>query len=171
MLSPIKQSNRKRAKPTTYFDMDIQMDSTTKGQAACFCKDRYSIFQELNSSSSTGCTLKFFSQLYEDISINDKIAIQRKSLNFEKSSEIKISDIKTIINEYRLFEKVDIKAFVTEVSPKTTEITTIEKTSVKDIDLDSRQCGNKQTVKCKIVSVDLDTLREKILCSKCKSNT
>ena len=44
----------------------------------------------------------------------------RKSLNFEKSSEIKISDIKTIINEYRLFEKVNIKAFVTEVSPVTT---------------------------------------------------
>ena len=40
---------------------------------------------------------------------------------------------------------------------------------MEDIDLDSRQCGNRQTVKCKIVSVDLDTLREKILCPKCKS--
>ena len=44
----------------------------------------------------------------------------RKSLNFEKSSKIKISDIKTIINEYRLFEKVNPEAFVTEVSPVTT---------------------------------------------------
>ena len=45
----------------------------------------------------------------------------RKSLNFEKSSEIiKVSDIKTIINEYRLFEKVNPEAFVTEVSPVTT---------------------------------------------------
>ena len=135
-------------------------------------------------------------------------------------SEIKISNIKTIINEYQLFEKVSIKAFVTEVnlitstevcdkcinmqallydksgtssitlfdmncnqiqnsssyiftnlsssqylSPrllKETEITTIEETNMEDIDLDSRQCGNKETVKCKIVSVDLDTLRGKI---------
>ena len=60
-LSRIKQSNRKRAKPTTFFDMDIQMDPTTKVRAVCFCKDRYEIFKELNSSSSTGCTLKFFS--------------------------------------------------------------------------------------------------------------
>ena len=44
----------------------------------------------------------------------------RKSLNFEKPSEIKISDIKTIINEYRLFKKNNINAFVTEVSPVTT---------------------------------------------------
>ena len=34
--------------------------------------------------------------------------------------EIKISDMKTIINEYWLFEKVNIKAFFTEVSPVTT---------------------------------------------------
>ena len=40
---------------------------------------------------------------------------------------------------------------------------------MEDIDLDSRQCGNRQTVKCKIVSVDLDTLREKTLCPKSKS--
>ena len=40
---------------------------------------------------------------------------------------------------------------------------------MEDIDLDSCQCGNKQTVKCKIVSVNLDTLREKKLCPKCKS--
>ena len=32
---------------------------------------------------------------------------------------------------------------------------------MEDVDLDSRQCSNKQTVKCKVVSVDLDTLREK----------
>ena len=38
-----------------------------------------------------------------------------------------------------------------------------------DVDLDNRQCGNKQTVKNKIASVDLDTLWEKILCPKCKS--
>ena len=45
---------------------------------------------------------------------------------------------------------------------KKTEITAIEETNMEDIDLDSRQCGNKETVKCKIVSVDLDTLRGKI---------
>ena len=39
---------------------------------------------------------------------------------------------------------------------------------MEDIRLDSCQCGNRQTVKCKIVSVDLDTLGEKI-CQKCKS--
>ena len=39
----------------------------------------------------------------------------RKRSNFEK-----LSDFKTIINEYRLFEKVNIKASVTEVSPVTT---------------------------------------------------
>ena len=38
----------------------------------------------------------------------------------------------------------------------------IEETSMGDIYLDSRQCDNKQTVKCKIVSTDLDTHREKI---------
>ena len=83
-LSPIKQSNRKRAKPTTFFDMDIQMDLTTKVWAICFCKDRYPIFKELNSSSSTGYTLKFFSQPYEDILINGNSVVQKKSLNFEK---------------------------------------------------------------------------------------
>ena len=45
---------------------------------------------------------------------------------------------------------------------KTTEIMAIEETSMGDIYLDSRQCDNKQTVKCKIVSIDLDTHREKI---------
>ena len=39
---------------------------------------------------------------------------------------------------------------------------------MEDINLDSCQCGNRQTVKWKIVSVDLDTLGEKI-CQKCKS--
>ena len=101
-LSPIKQSNRKRAKPTTFFDMDIQIDPTTKVRAVCFCKYRHPIFKELNSSSSTGGTMKLFSQPYGDILINDKTVVLRKSLNFEKSSEIKNSDIKTI-NEYRLF--------------------------------------------------------------------
>ena len=38
-LSPIKKSNRKRVKPTTFFEMDIPMDPTTKVQGACFCKD------------------------------------------------------------------------------------------------------------------------------------
>ena len=119
-LSPIKQSNRKRTKPTTFFDMEIQIGPTTKVRAAWFCKNRCPIFKELNSRLSTGCTLKFFSQTYEDILINDKTVVYRKNLNFEKSSEIKISNIKTIINEYRLFGKVNIKAFVTEVSPVTT---------------------------------------------------
>ena len=64
--------------------------------------------------------MKFFSQTYEDILTNDKTVVQRKSLYFEKLSEIKISDIRAIINEYRLFEKVNIKAFVIEVSPVTT---------------------------------------------------
>ena len=135
-------------------------------------------------------------------------------------SEIKISNIKTIITEYQLFEKVSIKAFVKEVSLitstkvcdkcinmqaalvhdksgtssitlfdmncnqiqnssscvftnlsssqylsprllKKTEVTTIQETNIEDIDLDSRQCGNKETVKGKIVSADLDTLRGK----------
>ena len=80
-------------------------------------KDRYPIFKELNNSLSTGCTLTFFSQPYENILINDKPIITRKSLNFEVSSEIKISYIKAILIEYRLFEKVKIKAFVTEVGP------------------------------------------------------
>lgn len=80
-LSYIKQSNRMPAKPTTFFDMDIQMDPTTKVQAVHFCKDRYPIFKELNNSSSTGCILKFFSQPYEDILINDKTIVKRKSLH------------------------------------------------------------------------------------------
>ena len=66
------------------------------------CKEWYPILKELNNSSSTGCTLKFFSQSYEDILTDDKTIGTRKSLNFGKSSEIKISDIKAIINEYRL---------------------------------------------------------------------
>ena len=65
-LSTIKQSNRKRPKPTTFFDTDIQMNPITKVRGVCFCKDRYPIFKELNNSSSTGCTLKTSSQPYED---------------------------------------------------------------------------------------------------------
>ena len=45
---------------------------------------------KLSNSSGTGCTLKFFSQSYEDILINDKAVVTRKSLNFEKSFEIKV---------------------------------------------------------------------------------
>ena len=115
MLSPIKQSNRKPANPTTFFHMYIQMDPATKVRVVCFYKDQYSIFKELNNSSSTGCTLKFFSRPYAVILINDKTVVMRKRSNFEK-----LSDFKTIINEYRLFEKVNIKASVTEVSPVTT---------------------------------------------------
>ena len=46
------------------------------------------------------------------ILINDNTVVQRESLNFEKSSQINISDIKTIINEHQLFEKVNVKEFV-----------------------------------------------------------
>ena len=95
------------------------MDPTIKVRAVCFCKDRYPIFKGKNNSSSTACKLKFFSQPHEEILINDKTVVIRESLSFEKSSDIKISDIKTIINECRLFEKVNIKAFVTEVSSVT----------------------------------------------------
>ena len=91
------------------------MDPTTKVRVVCFCKDQYLIFKELNNSSSTGCILKFCSRPYAVILINDKTVVVRKSSNFEKSS-----DVKKIINEYRLFEKVNIKASVTEVSPVTT---------------------------------------------------
>ena len=88
-----------------FFDIDIQMDPTTNAK--------------MSNSSSTGCTLKFFSQSYENILINDKAVVTRKSLNFEKSFEIKVWYIKTIIIEHRLFDKVNIKAFVRETSPVT----------------------------------------------------
>ena len=48
------------------------MDPITKVRVVYFCKDRYPSFKELNNSSSTGCTLKFFSQPCDYILINDK---------------------------------------------------------------------------------------------------
>ena len=61
----------------------------TTVRAACFCKDHYPIFKELNNSSSTGCTLKFFSQPYEDILINDKTVVMRKSLILKRCLKLK----------------------------------------------------------------------------------
>ena len=40
---------------------------------------------------------------------------------------------------------------------------------MEDIDLENPQCGNKERVKCKVGSVNLDILRENALYPKCKS--
>ena len=90
LLSLIKQSNRKRTIPSTLADIDIQMDSTTKVPAVSFCRDWYPVFKELSNSSRTNCTLKFFSQSFEENLINDKTVVMRKTLNFKKPLEIKI---------------------------------------------------------------------------------
>ena len=72
-------------------------------------------------------------------------------------------------NSSYIFTNLSFSKYLSLHLLKTTEVTTIEETSMEDINLDSRQCGNKQTVICKFVSVDLDILRGKLLCSKCKS--
>ena len=58
-------------------------------------------------------------------------------------------------NSSYIFTNLSLSKYLSSRLLKTTEIATIEETTIEGIDLDSHQYGNKQTVKCKIVSVDL----------------
>ena len=100
-LSPIKQSKDSEGPSTQSFGLDIQTDPQAKVCGACFAKECYPVFKELNDSA-TGCTMKYSRQPQEDILINDMPFIIKTSLDVEQSSDIKYSEIKTIMNEYRL---------------------------------------------------------------------
>lgn len=208
--------------------MELQVDHEKKIRAVCFSKDRYPIFKELNDSSSSGCMIKRFTKSDEDVMIDDQSTISKIDLSFDKCTTVTVNPIRKIINEFRLYDKVNIKAFITDLSPaentesngrmlpmqtgyvhdesgtcpitifgeccgkvennksylftqlnlsrfrstrllKSTEITKIEVITMDEIDLQNRINTKSTEVACQIVSVQLDTLREKILCPDCKS--
>ena len=111
-LSPIKLS-RKTKRP--YFDMDLQT-SNGKKRAVCFCKDRYRIFKELDESGDQGCVILSYDQGDNDIIINDSSKVSKSALNFQRSKEIKYFDINSIINEFSLYTRVNIKGKTTDLS-------------------------------------------------------
>ena len=95
--------------------MDIQIKNGKK-RAAYFCKDRYQIFEELNNTTTTGCVLKNNKKNSDDILINDSSKIRKMELDFDKYLNIEITEIKTILNQYSLYQRVNVVGLITGLS-------------------------------------------------------
>ena len=102
--------------------MDIQTCNGKK-RAVCFCKDRYRIFKELDESGDQGCVILSYDQGDDDIIINDSSKVSKSVLNFQRSKEIKYHDINSIINEFSLYTRVNVKGKITDLgAPKESEV-------------------------------------------------
>ena len=101
-----------------YFDMNLQTLNGKRG-AVCFSKDRYIIFKELDESGEQGCMITSYDTNDNDILINDCTKVSKIVLDFNKAKETVYSDIKSVINEFSLYTRVNIKGKITDLSVAT----------------------------------------------------
>ena len=101
-----------------YFDMNLQTLNGKRG-AVCFSKDRYIIFKELDESGEQGCMITSYDTNDNDILINDCTKVSKIVLDFNKAKDTVYSDIKSVINEFSLYTRVNIKGKITDLSVAT----------------------------------------------------
>ena len=95
--------------------MDLQT-LNGKRRAVCFSKDRYIIFKELDESGEQGCMTTSYDTDDNDILMNDCNKVSKIALDFNKAKDTVYSDIKSIMNEFSLYTRVNIKGKITDLS-------------------------------------------------------
>ena len=90
-----------------------------KRREVCFSKDRYIIFKELDESGEQGCIITSYDTNDNDILINDCTKVSKIALDFNKAKDTVYSDIKSVINEFSLYTRVNIKGKITDLSVAT----------------------------------------------------
>ena len=98
-----------------YFDMSLQTLNGKRG-AVCFSKDRYIIFKELDESGEQGCMITSYDTNDNDILINDCTEVSKIVLDFNKAKDTVYSNIKSVINEFSLYTRVNIEGKITVLS-------------------------------------------------------
>ena len=98
--------------------MDLQT-LNGKRRAVCFSKDIYIIFKELGEGGEQDCMITSYDTNDNNIIINDCTKVSKIALDFNKAQDTSYSDIKSVINEFSLYTRVDIKRKVTDLSVAT----------------------------------------------------
>ena len=98
--------------------MDLQT-LNGKIRAVCFSKDRYIIFKELDESGEQVCMIRSYDTNDNDILINDCTKVSKIALEFNQAKDTVYSDIKSVINEFSLYTRVNIKGKITDLSVAT----------------------------------------------------
>ena len=68
---------------------------------------------ELTNSIITGFVLKNVNKNNADIIINDSTNTRKMQLDFDKCLNIEITEIKTILNQYSLYQRSNVKCLST----------------------------------------------------------
>ena len=68
---------------------------------------------ELTNSIITGFVLKNVNKNNADIIINDSTNTRKMQLDFDKCLNIEITEIKTILNQYSLYQRSNVKCLIT----------------------------------------------------------
>ena len=98
--------------------MDLQR-LNGKRRAVCLSKDRYIVFKELDGSGELDCMITSYDTNDNDILINDCTKVSKLALDFNKAKDKVYSDIKSVINEFNLYTRVNIKGKITDLSVAT----------------------------------------------------
>ena len=98
--------------------MDLQT-LNGKRRAACFSKDRYIIFKELDESGEQGCMIASYDTNDNDILVNDCTKVPKIALDCNKAKDTVYSDVQSVINEFSLYTGVNIKEKITDLSVAT----------------------------------------------------
>ena len=99
--------------------MDLQTEKGTK-RAVCFNKHRYPLFEEVNESASTALVIKKAKLDNEDILITDYSRIEKlEEAKLVVMNEQKITPISMAFAECSLYERINIIAKLSNISPIT----------------------------------------------------
>ena len=98
--------------------MDLQT-LNGKRRAVCLSNSRYIILKELDKSGEQGCMITSYDTNDDDILINNCTKVSKITLDFNKVKDTVYSDIKSVINEFSLYTRVNIKGKITNLSVAT----------------------------------------------------
>ena len=98
--------------------MDLQT-LNGKRRAVCLSNSRYIILKELDKSGEQGCMITSYDTHDDDILINNCTKVSKITLDFNKVKDAVYSDIKSVINEFSLYTRVNIKGKITNLSVAT----------------------------------------------------
>jgi len=112
--SPVKVSRKDRKRK--YFEFSLIQNDATK-RAVCFSPEKHELISEIEKEQA-GCELrKAKVSASNDIMITDFTSVRKTKINFPKESlKLDFSTIASINNEKSLYERVNVKGIVLEVS-------------------------------------------------------
>lgn len=106
MVSPSKDRKRK------YFHFTLQTEKDAK-RVVCFSPEKHRLIAKINKEKQ-GCEIKKFRLNDKDeIMVGDYSSVKQQSLPFPQTEiERKLTQISTILNETGLFEVVNVRGFI-----------------------------------------------------------